>query len=191
MAQLVMVYLETRALPVTPPEGYSVLGYDGSGEHTDGWIRACETLNGRLWTRREFEEKMLGDKRLSPDRIVLIADRNGRIAGTASGLLEDDLTGVLHMVGTAREFQGKRLAKPVCAAAVNRLLGAGAKKVILRTDGFRIPAIKTYLSLGFLPYLTAPEMKEQWETLLPDIGARGITAVDPDQNTVRIGETAQ
>ena len=42
----------------------------------------------------------------------------------------------------------------------------GMKTARLRTDDWRIPAIKTYLKAGFTPDITSePDYKERWEKI--------------------------
>jgi mycothiol synthase len=50
-------------------------------------------------------------------------------------------------------------------AATARLIQAGYEEIYLRTDDHRLPAIKTYLKLGWEPFLCAPDMAERWRTV--------------------------
>ncbi len=177
MSQLMMIYNDKKLPPVNLPYGFTIEVHKGTKEQIDGWIIACEELNGRLWSHDEFLEKMIGDKRLMPERILYIADNDGNIAGSAAGLIDENNVGVLHMVGVAKAYRGKGLSKPVCAAVVETLLRAGVKEVILRTDESRIPAIKAYLSLGFKPYLFEDGMRDKWRMVLSSLG---ITDKDAD-----------
>ena len=46
------------------------------------------------------------------------------------------------------------------------VLPEGMETARLRTDDWRIPAIKTYLKIGFEPDLTSePDYKERWEKI--------------------------
>jgi len=57
----------------------------------------------------------------------------------------------LHMVAAKPQARGRGLGKLLCQAVLHHLAGQGEREVVLRTDDHRIPAIATYLSLGFLP----------------------------------------
>ena len=60
---------------------------------------------------------------------------------------------------------GKGLGLTVCAAVVRRFLDAGYRTIYLKTDSWRLPAIRTYLKLGFVPLLFAPDMPERWQAV--------------------------
>ncbi|MEQ4203793.1 GNAT family N-acetyltransferase [Actinopolymorpha sp. B17G11] len=60
---------------------------------------------------------------------------------------------------------GRGLGRVITAAAVARLLDVGATEIYLRTDDYRLPAIKAYLRLGFVPHLWADGMVERWRTV--------------------------
>ena len=51
------------------------------------------------------------------------------------------------------------------AEAVKRLLDAGYFSIYLLTDDNRLPAVHTYLKMGFIPSLFAPDMAERWRAL--------------------------
>ena len=57
----------------------------------------------------------------------------------------------------------------VCTAVMQRYASAGYRHVYLKTDDWRLPAIKTYLKLGFLPFLFAPDMEERWREVCSEL----------------------
>ena len=56
-------------------------------------------------------------------------------------------------------------SRAVCAAVVARFLQAGYERIYLKTDDWRLPAIKVYLQLGFVPFLFTMGMEERWKTV--------------------------
>jgi mycothiol synthase len=62
----------------------------------------------------------------------------------------------------------------------------GRTRAVLNTDDFRIPAIKTYLNLGFLPVLADHDYYDRWKSLSNTLG-RPLTAVNPDGAKAVIG----
>jgi mycothiol synthase len=74
------------------------------------------------------------------------------------------------MVAVRPGHQGKRLGYWVGLAAMHQMAREGARRAILRTDDFRIPAIKTYLRLGFEPLLTHKNQRQRWLAVLDEIG---------------------
>lgn len=63
------------------------------------------------------------------------------------------------------DHSGRGLGRVVTAAALQRLLDAKARCIYLRSDDFRLPALKTYLALGFLPHLYTASMPARWEAV--------------------------
>ncbi|MBX3002143.1 MAG: GNAT family N-acetyltransferase [Caldilineaceae bacterium] len=73
--------------------------------------------------------------------------------------------GELGWVASDLAHKGRGLGMTVCAAVVNRFLSAGYRNIYLKTDDFRLPAIKTYLQLGFVPLLFAADMHDRWQRI--------------------------
>jgi mycothiol synthase len=70
--------------------------------------------------------------------------------------------GELGWVAGDNAHAGRALGFAVCAAVVGRFGRAGYHTVYLKTDDFRLPAIKTYLKLGFQPFLCATDADARW-----------------------------
>ncbi|MCC9078690.1 GNAT family N-acetyltransferase [Litorilinea aerophila] len=60
---------------------------------------------------------------------------------------------------------GRGLGLAVCAAVTARFLAAGYRHIYLKTDDWRLPALKTYLKLGYVPFLFAPGIAERWHAI--------------------------
>ena len=73
--------------------------------------------------------------------------------------------GVLGWVMTRPDFRGRHLGRSVSVAAMHRLYEAGYRVFSLLTDDFRLAAVKTYLDLGWNPWLYLPEMEGRWRAL--------------------------
>ena len=74
--------------------------------------------------------------------------------------------GLVHMVGSKPEFRGLGLGNLMSDIALWAFKTEGMETARLRTDDWRIPAIKTYLKIGFEPDLTSePDYKERWEKI--------------------------
>ncbi len=61
--------------------------------------------------------------------------------------------------------QGKGLGLTVSAAVTKRFLDAGYTTIHLYTEHYRLAAIKTYLKLGYVPWLFSPEISELWQAI--------------------------
>ena len=66
-----------------------------------------------------------------------------------------------YVAGDARH-KGKGIGYTVCAAVTRTLLDRGYTRIFLTTDDWRLPAIATYLKLGYRPDMYIAEMPERW-----------------------------
>jgi mycothiol synthase len=85
---------------------------------------------------------------------TLVIEFESRIVATASALFEPasaPTTGVVHWVAVHPEQAGKRLGYLISLAVLHEFARRGCRDALLRTDDHRLPAIRTYLNLGFLP----------------------------------------
>jgi len=60
---------------------------------------------------------------------------------------------------------GKGFGQVVTAAATRALLEHGAGRIYLLTDDWRLPAIKSYLRVGYVPVYHRPGMRRRWHEL--------------------------
>jgi mycothiol synthase len=60
---------------------------------------------------------------------------------------------------------GRGLGLAVSAAVTARFIEAGYRNIHLYTEDWRLPALKTYLKLGYVPFLFSPEMPERWQAI--------------------------
>jgi mycothiol synthase len=68
--------------------------------------------------------------------------------------------------------RGQGLGRVVCLAAMHRALAKGYQQILLRTDDFRLPALRLYFSLGFAPDLDSdPSYPARWEAIRVKLAA--------------------
>jgi mycothiol synthase len=58
----------------------------------------------------------------------------------------------------------------VVALAVARLIEAGYSHIFVGVQGWRLPAVKCYLRLGFVPLLHADGLLPRWRRICSQIG---------------------
>ena len=183
MSQLIMIRPQ---IPVIPCEldGYKIVVHDDS--MIDDWIEISDELTGGKLTREQFIERMYNDPTVK--RMFYIAEADsGKLCGTASAQIKEDGDyGLLHMVCVHRDQKGKGLCRPVCTAVLEFLYAEGVKEISLSTDDFRIPAIKSYISMGFLPYLYEDDMSERWTKICAVIGKEKMSAYDINKMIVNL-----
>ena len=97
-----------------------------------------------------------------PQRVFFLIHQ-GQIIGTAGSLWNaDDQSPELHLVAIDSRHLGKKLGRHLANAVLHYLANRGERRVVLRTDDWRLPAIKGYLQLGFLPVYVNADDDERW-----------------------------
>ena len=76
----------------------------------------------------------------------------------------------LGWVAVSRAQRGRGLGYIVSLAVLHYAASAGHRDVFLRTDDHRLPAISTYLKLGFQPWLRDASAPPRWDRVLQAIG---------------------
>lgn len=150
------------------PASYSIRCFEPGDEHD--WEEIIRDSFGDLGA--SFDKMMRSDNPYQPER-VLLACCDGRPVATASAWYRPEWgenTGYLHMVGTHSSHTRKGLGFQVSLAALHRMIAEGRTSAVLQTDDFRIPAIKTYLKLGFEPLIVHENQPERWRDVFSAIG---------------------
>lgn len=166
--QLVL-HRELENLPeVELPEGYNIRHYQpGDKTAWDNIIR--DSFQNNNW---DFNKGMRKDYAFRPERVIFVCYGDEPVA-TASAWYKPEWgkdTGYIHMVGTISSHTGKGLGYQATLAALYRMVDEGRKSVVLTTDDFRIPALKTYIKLGFKPLLIHENQRERWKDVFRTIG---------------------
>ena len=107
--------------------------------------------------------------------LVIVETATGKLAATASARLlpgKYPNAGYIHWVGGIPEFRGRGLGRLVSLATLHEFVTMGCAAAVLDTDDFRIPAIKTYLALGFAPELANPSHASRWAALKGEMLAK-------------------
>jgi len=119
-----------------------------------------------------FDEMMRSDASYRPERVLFVCFDRMPVA-TASAWYRPEWgenTGYLHMVGTHSSHRGKGLGFQASLAALHRMAAEGRTWAVLQTDDFRIPAVKTYLKLGFEPLIVHENQPKRWKDVFSAIG---------------------
>jgi len=166
--QLKMVKPSIEELPeLSVPSGYTIRHYrEGDAYHWD------HIINESFRHDFNFEKFMRGKPAFMPERIFFLCHQDIPVA-TASAWHRPEIgpkAGSLHMVGILKSHSGHGLGYFICLAALYQMKNEGRTRAVLSTDDFRIPAIKTYLKLGFVPILTHESHEQRWNIILKKIG---------------------
>jgi mycothiol synthase len=106
-----------------------------------------------------------------PDGLFLVTEKEtNEIEATAVSLHNPKSSyyafpfgGDIGFVVTNPNHRRKGLGQYVTAKATNKLIDAGYKCIRLVTNDHRLPALKTYIKLGFVPFLYSSDMEGRWQ----------------------------
>ncbi|MBE6376129.1 MAG: GNAT family N-acetyltransferase [Lentisphaeria bacterium] len=172
MAQLKMIFnAEKTALPeINLADGFEIRTVSDSELAEYNALRA--SVNFSTWD----EERLAAfrNKVLDGGMLVIVEKATGNFVAAACAETTDmpelPHVGVLGWVMTNPEKQGFHLGRSVSVAAMHRLYRQGYRSFSLLTDDFRKAAVKTYLKLGWQPWLYLDEMEERWRKLADELG---------------------
>lgn len=167
------------------PEGWSMvtLTDDRIGE----WIGIFDVPESVHHGMDIYRHAVLGFPDVAHERIFLAREPGGRCVATAAARWNPDTRrGGLHMVRTVPEYRGLGLGRAVSVAATAALDALGTERDELSTDEYRVPAIRLYLSLGYVPWLYEDDMFGRWQGVLGELGICSCAAADKAGEKIEI-----
>lgn len=168
--QLRMFRSNLEGLPeLALPEGYRLRTYQPGDE--DAWARIMNQGIGTDWTAERCRQELIDRPQFTPDRLFFVVAK-GEPVGSACAWVWDPSereTGYVHMVCVVPEHRGRRLGYLLTLATLHWFRDHGFRHAILDTDDFRLPAIKEYLNLGFVPLLREDSHLERWQKVAAEL----------------------
>ncbi len=152
------------------PPGYSVHWYTpGDVEH---WVSIHQRAERYAEVTQQVHEENFGDDvKTLHQRQCFLLDGDQNAIATATAWSDDQydgrISGRVHWVAVAPEYQGRGLSKPLLSTVLNRMVELGDDRAYLCTSTARLPAINLYAVFGFLPSLQTPDDRVVWEQLIP------------------------
>lgn len=167
LRQLRMVRPDLDNLPkLELPPGYDMRTYQ-KGDEVHWANIISDSFGGKQRTAEDTRNEITGQERFVPDGFYF-ATHDGTPVGTACAwrqTVDETEVGYVHMVGVASAHTGHKLGKWVSLAVLIYFRDHGFRCAMLDTDDFRIPAIKTYLNLGFVPVYIEDEQPKRWQAI--------------------------
>jgi mycothiol synthase len=163
--QLIMVRPDLTDIPEAPPSS-AVVRRAGESDADQLAALLSEAFEDP-WTRQTLDERLLAADDVDA---VFVAEIDGRIVATASSRQgPEDLPGhgCLHWVASSPAMRGQHLGAVVSIRVLRHFAEAGFSGAMLRTDDGRIPAVRTYLRLGFIPSYPDADHPARWSALFP------------------------
>jgi mycothiol synthase len=166
--QLQMIWPETRMAPGPEwqaPAGYLLRGFRVGDE--EAYLDLMHSAGFDTWNRDNLNAVLAN---AVPHGVVFVEHvASSKIVATAMGwrrpssLFPDAYE--MGWVAADPAHTGMGLGQVVIAAATRALLEHGAGRIYLLTDDWRLPAIKSYLKVGYVPLYHQPGMKDRWQEL--------------------------
>ena len=163
--QLRMVWpqrLISQPPEVETPAGYEIRHYQPGDEQ-----RFYEVMRLAGWPRWDAKRLDYSLSRIIPNGwFMAVEEQSKTVVGTAMCL--HNYTGSLPFWGDLGwlacdpAHTGRGLGLALSAAVTSRFIEAGYRKIGLHTEYYRLPAIKIYLKLGFLPMLKGGDAIDLW-----------------------------
>jgi mycothiol synthase len=156
----------TRFGELAPPEpvpGYGPRTFRPGDE--DPWVEILSTGQFKAWDRDRLDRMLAGERAAVPLAGIYFATYDDRPIGTACTFLHPGEHGDVAELGWVAVHplhRGQGLAMQVCRAVLGFVREQGHGYAYLVTEDFRLPAVKTYPRLGFVPELTDLSHPERW-----------------------------
>jgi mycothiol synthase len=170
LPQLKMRRLSLEDLPpVETPHGYVLRDAVPEDEPALAALQAT-AFDDAGWTVERVQKALT--QAADVVRVFVLAADDGTLVATASVQMPpgETRTGFVHWVGADPARKGKRFGYWASLAVLHELKARGCSAAALFTDDFRLPAIKTYLNLGFLPLVTHESHPERWRKVAAGLG---------------------
>jgi len=147
------------------PSGYALRTYQRGDEP-----RFYEIMELAGWPGWNDEKLQPWFERILPEGwFMAVHEESSEIVATAMALRDCSEFGrpggELGWVAGDPVHSGRGLGMTVCAAVTERLIAEGYRHIHLYTEDWRLAALKTYLKLGYMPFLNASEMPERWRAV--------------------------
>lgn len=149
-----------------PVPGYGLRSFRPGDE--DAWVALLSTGDFGAWDRPRLDRMLAGERTPLPLAGIFFATHGDQPVGTACMFLHRGERGDVPEFGwlvVHTMHRGHGLGLQVCRAVLGFIRELGNGYAYLLTEDFRLPAIKTYLRLGFEPKMVDPSHPGRWEAL--------------------------
>ncbi|NLZ55841.1 MAG: GNAT family N-acetyltransferase [Clostridiaceae bacterium] len=155
------------------PDGFTIRGY----RHPEDLPRMLNILSifsqteeydpqredNVTFSAERFADDVWNYPGVSPDSIWL-GEYRGKPVSTVSAIITpNEDYGVVHYLSVLPEARGLKMGHHLMIHTMRYMLRAGMKQLWLRTHAHRLPALNTYLKLGWLPLIDGDATKVEAE----------------------------
>jgi mycothiol synthase len=144
--------------------GYTIRTYQLGDE--EAFLRLMSLMDFDPWDEAKLE---YNKNKVIPEGWFFVTDASDQIVATAMCLHNytghSPFTGDVGWVACHPDHRGNHLGLSLCGQVTDRFLAAGYTLIQLHTEHYRLPAIKTYLRLGYVPHLAADGAAGLWQAV--------------------------
>lgn len=115
--------------------------------------------------------------------VHFIENAQGERVATVTTITHRDRSGYVHMVKAKQSERGKGLGQAMAQYVLRIFEQRGIDTIVLTTDDFRLPAIKTYLDAGFLPVVHGTkdsEINKRWDAVLQNLNYPCVERIESE-----------
>ncbi|MDE2845671.1 MAG: GNAT family N-acetyltransferase [Gemmatimonadota bacterium] len=172
--QLRMVRPNLVDLPeISVPDGYALRTFRSGDEAA--WCEIMNTGIGTDWTAEKCRRELTETEPFMADG-CFFAMRTGEAGEAVATACAYDVqpegmsAAQVHMVCAKPVHRGRGLGRLVTLAVLHYMRAHGYAAAFLGTDDFRVPAVRTYLGLGFIPDYIEDSHRLRWSSVFAKAG---------------------
>ena len=156
---------------VIVPQGCRLVAFSELEGALDSWLDIVQYgLSDGKKDASYYHEMMTARELYRDDKCFFILE-NERAVATLTVICDyQNKEGYVHMVACREDARGKGYGTLLNRVSEYVLKSEGMQTAYLTTDDWRIPAIKSYLRIGFYPDLSTEDFKERWQKIYDVIG---------------------
>lgn len=160
-------------LPVLPSVATAAVDSD-IREATESDNEALAELLGSAFPELAWDADRVTRELTGLDEVlaVYVMERDGKLVATAAVRYWPDRfpgEGFLAWVGVSPAYQNHGLGTAIVVRTIQRFSTEKLWPVILETDDERLPAISSYLGLGFIPCYLDSDHESRWSTVFANL----------------------
>ena len=159
------------AMPLDLPNDITIKRFSELPNAEQQWLSIIQYMGQQpdptiLENRKLYRESMVNLPYYNEDLCFFLMI-DGEAAATITVICDPvKKDGLINMVACKPQYRGRGIGKLMGRIAQNTLIAEGMQTARLATDEWRIPAIKTYLGIGFEPDLTSdPGYATRWDAI--------------------------
>lgn len=160
-----------KAPEIKLPLNCSIVPFSELKDAMDKWLDIMQYgLSNGLQGPEYYEDAMTKRPLYKDDKCFFLLE-NGEAAASLTVICDyEKQEGYIHMVACKEEYRGKGYGTILSQLGELTLKKEGMKTAYLITDDWRIPAIKSYLRIGFKPDVSTLEFEKRWKKIFDTIG---------------------